>query len=309
MKKLNKDKILQNLPANKVNLEIYNEIDSTNDEAKRIVIQKDFHVIIAERQTKGRGRLGKKWSSPNSGNIYMTICTENDHSNSPLSLITGLVCKRAINKISNKSLVTLKWPNDILVKNKKIGGILVEKEIQKEITRTIVGIGININIKKQESWWGDLSNYNLETKRNELINQILLEFFAISKNINPNWLNEWRDSCIHMNKQIKIEVGNSFKKEAFFKDIDENGNAIIETDKGKKVMSSGEAYVLRQQHTGGGNVTHSVSVYFNSNAEVLDFLANYQNTSQFAKFVEEAGTTFKPVRTYMEQALLQYNPD
>ena len=240
MKKLNKDKILQNLPANKVNLEIYNEIDSTNDEAKRIVIKKDFHVIIAERQTKGRGRLGKKWSSPNSGNIYMTICTENDHSNSPLSLITGLVCKRAINKISNKSLVTLKWPNDILVKNKKIGGILVEKEIQKEITRTIVGIGININIKKQESWWGDLSNYNLETKRNELINQILLEFFAISKNINPNWLNEWRDSCIHMNKQIKIEFGNSFKKEAFFKDIDENGNAIIEIDKGKKVMSSGE---------------------------------------------------------------------
>jgi biotin-(acetyl-CoA carboxylase) ligase len=43
-----------------------------------------------------------------------------------------------------------------------------------------------------------------------------------------------------MNKQIKIEVGNSFKKEAFFKDIDEIGNAIIETDKGKKVMSSGE---------------------------------------------------------------------
>ena len=85
-----------------------------------------------------------------------------------------------------------------------------------------------------------MSNYNLETKRNELINQILLEFFAISKNINPNCLNEWRDSCIHMNKQIKIEVGNSFKKEAFFKDIDENGNAIIETDEGKKVISSGE---------------------------------------------------------------------
>lgn len=240
MIKLNKDKILKNLPLDKLKLDIYKEIDSTNEEAKRIKKTHDFHVIISEKQTKGKGRLGKKWSSPNSGNIYMTICTENDHSNSPLSLITGLVCKRAINKISNKSLVTLKWPNDILVKNKKIGGILVEKEIQKEITRTIVGIGININIKKQESWWGDLSNYNLETKRNELINQILLEFFAISKNINPNWLNEWRDSCIHMNKQIKIEFGNSFKKEAFFKDIDENGNAIIETDKGKKVMSSGE---------------------------------------------------------------------
>ena len=71
----------------------------------------------------------------------------------------------------------------------------------------------------------------------------------------------------------------------------------------------GEAYVLRQQHTGGGNVTHSVSVYFNSNSEALDFLANYINTPQFEEFVVEAGTTFKPLRTYMEQALLQYNPD
>ena len=71
----------------------------------------------------------------------------------------------------------------------------------------------------------------------------------------------------------------------------------------------GEAYVLRQQHTGGGNVTHSVSVYFNSNSEALDFLANYINTPQFEEFVLEAGTTFKPLRTYMEQALLQYNPD
>ena len=71
----------------------------------------------------------------------------------------------------------------------------------------------------------------------------------------------------------------------------------------------GEAYVLRQQHTGGGNVTHSVSVYFNSNSEALDFLANYINTPQFEEFVIEAGTTFKPLRTYMEQALLQYNPD
>ncbi len=71
----------------------------------------------------------------------------------------------------------------------------------------------------------------------------------------------------------------------------------------------GEAYVLRQQHTGGGNVTHSVSVYFNSNSEALDFLANYINTPQFEEFVVEAGTTFKPLRTYMEQVLLQYNPD
>jgi hypothetical protein len=98
--------------------------------------------------------------------------------------------------------------------------------------------------------------------------------------------------------------------------VSEVNNPIVYFNAFKKMAAKmfeesfgGEAYVLRQQHTGGGNVTHSVSVYFNSNADVLDFLANYQNTSQFAKFVEEAGTTFKPVRTYLEQALLQYNPD
>ena len=240
MIKLNKDKILKNLPLDKLKLDIYKEIDSTNEEAKRIKITHDFHVIISEKQTKGKGRLGKKWSSPNSGNIYMTICTENDLSISPISIITALICKKAINKIAKQELIMLKWPNDILLTNKKVGGILVETEIYEEKTRTIIGIGINMSIKKKESWWGDLSKFNIETKRNELINQILLEFIKISDNLNFNWIDEWRDSCIHINKVIKIKDSNSLEKKAIFKDIDTRGNAIIETKKGQKVITSGE---------------------------------------------------------------------
>lgn len=240
MKKLNKDKILHNLPSNKVNLKIYHEIDSTNDEAKRIELDKDFHVIIAEKQTKGRGRLGKKWSSPNSGNIYMTICTENDLSKLPISLITGLICKKAINKISNKSIIMLKWPNDILLNNKKIGGILVESEVYNKKTRTIIGIGINIKIKKEESWWGDLSEFSIEAKRNELINQILSDFIEKFDKLDFNWMDEWKNSCIHMNKKIKINDGNAFEKEAIFLDVDKNGNAIVKTDQGRELISSGE---------------------------------------------------------------------
>jgi len=240
MIKLNKDKILKNLPLDKLKLDIYKEIDSTNEEAKRIKITHDFHVIISEKQTKGKGRLGKKWSSPNSGNIYMTICTENDLSISPISIITALICKKAINKIAKQELIMLKWPNDILLNNKKVGGILVETEIYEQKTRTIIGIGINMSIKKKESWWGDLSKFNIETKRNELINQILLEFIKISDNLNFNWIDEWRDSCIHINKVIKIKDSNSLEKKAIFKDIDTRGNAIIETKKGQKVITSGE---------------------------------------------------------------------
>ena len=240
MKKLNKDKILHNLPLNKVNLKIYHDIDSTNNEAKRIELDKDFHVIIAEKQTKGRGRLGKKWSSPNSGNIYMTICTENDLSKIPISLITGLICKKAINKISNKSIIMLKWPNDILLNDKKIGGILVESEVYKKKIRTIIGIGINIKIKKEESWWGDLSEFSIEAKRNELINQILSDFIEKSDKLDFNWMDEWKNSCIHMNKKIKINNGDTFEKEAIFLGVDKNGNAIVKTDQGKELISSGE---------------------------------------------------------------------
>jgi hypothetical protein len=60
LKELNKDKIIENLPMERLNIDIFNEIDSTNDEAKRINLNKDFHIIIAEKQYKGRGRLGKK---------------------------------------------------------------------------------------------------------------------------------------------------------------------------------------------------------------------------------------------------------
>ncbi len=240
MIKLNKDKILKNLPLDKLKLDIYKEIDSTNEEAKRIKITHDFHVIISEKQTKGKGRLGKKWSSPNSGNIYMTICTENDLSISPISLVTALICKKAINKIAKQELIMLKWPNDILLNNKKVGGILVETEIYEEKTRTIIGIGINMSIKKEESWWGDLSKFNIETKRNELINKILSDFIKISYNLNFNWIDEWRDSCIHMNKEIKIQDSDSLEKKAIFKDIDTRGNAIIETKEGQKVITSGE---------------------------------------------------------------------
>ena len=91
------------LPLNRFNLHIYDEIDSTNDEAKRIEGIEDFQIFVAEKQTKGRGRHGKKWSSANSGNIYMTICTiQNTLQISPISLISGLVCKIAIDKLIKK---------------------------------------------------------------------------------------------------------------------------------------------------------------------------------------------------------------
>ena len=96
---LNKQKILKDLPKERVNLDIYNTIDSTNEECKRIELKKDFHIIISEHQTMGRGRLGKTWSSPSSGNIYMSIYSKETMNVAPLSLIVGLICANVINSM------------------------------------------------------------------------------------------------------------------------------------------------------------------------------------------------------------------
>ena len=241
MNELNKDIILKDLPSKRLNLHIYDEIDSTNDEAKRIEGIKDFHIFITEKQTKGRGRHGKKWSSPNSGNIYMTISTSQNTSQiNPISLISGLICKKAIDKLIRKPSIMLKWPNDILFNDKKIGGILVETEINKENIKTIIGIGINLNINKEESWWGDLSRFALESKRNELINLILTEFLNIFDNSYDNWLDDWKKSCMHINKEIEIFDGEHLQKKAIFKDIDAQGNAVIESKEGEEVIANGQ---------------------------------------------------------------------
>ena len=239
MNKLNFRKIYDNLPKNRVNVDIFKEIDSTNDEAKRRDINSEFDIIIAEKQFKGRGRRGNKWYSPNSQNIYMTLCTENIISFEPTSLITGVICKNSIKNVNNAINVSLKWPNDILYKNKKVGGILVEKEHYENKIKTIIGIGINLNIKNKKSWWGDLSEFNLQEQRNDLIVEIINNLIKAFDEKNNDWKEEWLNSCMHINKKIEI-YDHSGKKNAIFVGVDDSGNALIETDNGLELFKSGQ---------------------------------------------------------------------
>lgn len=239
MNKLSFEKILENVPKNRVNIDIFEKIDSTNDEAKRITNSNEFNIIIAEEQSKGRGRKGNNWFSPNSGNIYMTLFTENQLSEDPASLITGVVCRNSIRNIDERINISLKWPNDILYKNKKVGGILVEKEHYEKKIKTIIGIGINLNLKNKESSWGDLSEFNLQEQRNELVAEIINNLVRAFDKKNNNWKEEWLNACMHINREIQIYDNKNIKKNAIFRDIDDLGNAIIETDNGLEVFRSG----------------------------------------------------------------------
>ena len=231
---LNKHKILSNLPADRLELSLFKSIDSTNEECKRINLVKDIHVIIAEEQTMGKGRLGKKWSSPSSGNIYMSISSKKiKDTEVPLSLITGLICANSINKLLKNKYIGLKWPNDIILSKKKVGGILVEKEVLGKDINNIIGIGINLKLHEKENWWGDLYQFGIENKRNELINTILNNFLNFFDHGINDWSDKWQDLCVHMGSEIKVKHNNKVIDNGVFIGISSDGSLNLKLKDGK----------------------------------------------------------------------------
>lgn len=133
----------------------YDAVDSTNEEAKRLAAGGGSHgaVIWAKQQTNGRGRMGREWVSPD-GNLYVSIllepkCEEEDAGQ--LSFVAAVAAQEALAPVVPDSAVTLKWPNDILLDGKKVGGILLESFHAPDSDNShklhkwlVVGVGINI---------------------------------------------------------------------------------------------------------------------------------------------------------------------
>ena len=126
----------------------FDTLSSTNTYLKQNYKEYDDKtVIFCGNQTNGHGRLGRNWQS-NNGNVTLSILLKPEiliESVSRLSLMTSVVIYEVVSKyVSN---VQIKWPNDILVSNKKISGILLESIISNKIEALIVGIGLNVNQK------------------------------------------------------------------------------------------------------------------------------------------------------------------
>lgn len=129
------------------------ETTSTNDEAKRGAKEGAAHgtVWVAESQTGGRGRQGRTWVSPRGENLLFSVLLriQCPPPRVPLvALVAGLAARDAIAKLLPDRAVLVKWPNDVLVGDKKIAGILVESAIAgTKVEHVVVGIGINVHTR------------------------------------------------------------------------------------------------------------------------------------------------------------------
>ena len=172
-------------------IELFDCLPSTNREAVQLAQAEVEHgtVVVADSQTAGRGRLSRSWFSPPGANLYCSIILRATRPPKRLTewlswlpLISALAAAEAIEEVSS-SHVSVKWPNDLLISERKVGGILCESGTGKRSDPfQIIGIGINVN-GDHNDWPADLRDSatsiwqerKIVIDRNRLLAQLLLE--------------------------------------------------------------------------------------------------------------------------------------
>jgi BirA family biotin operon repressor/biotin-[acetyl-CoA-carboxylase] ligase len=138
-------------------LHVLKETTSTNSEAMALALQgaTDGTVVVAESQTAGKGRLGRRWYSPPGENLYCSVIMRNVPADdlsgwlSSVPLLSAVAVAKAVQTVSGLK-PSLKWPNDILVGDRKLGGLLCESSLSgRSKTFVVVGIGLNVNSRRE----------------------------------------------------------------------------------------------------------------------------------------------------------------
>ena len=166
----------------KIKIKKYKKVKSTNDIALRL-IKKNYSeptLIISEKQTNGRGRVGKKWVSKK-GNIFLSLFFKFNQRKinfKQFAILNAFLIKKVISKIISTN-VTVKWPNDLLYNKKKFCGILQEVIKFDNFDYLIVGIGLNTNIVPQNKGFKSTSLKNILKKKinnQKILNNIVVAY-------------------------------------------------------------------------------------------------------------------------------------
>jgi|TARA_B110000503_G_scaffold45844_1_gene74914 BirA family transcriptional regulator, biotin operon repressor / biotin---[acetyl-CoA-carboxylase] ligase len=236
------------------NMQILSTVSSTNMLARQHAEQGNASgwVVLAEEQTNGRGRRGKSWVSPYGCNLYLSLVWGFDGGVKEiegLSLAVAVVVLRGL-RLSGVEGLSLKWPNDLLYQNKKIGGILLEVVGDPSgYCQVVIGVGININMSEQPSRsigqaWGNVGELSdSKIGRNQLagvmIDQLLLLLSKYKKIGFVGYKEEWLQHDTFMDKRVKLLMMNN-SVEGIVRGIDDSGALILEVDGAVKIFSGGE---------------------------------------------------------------------
>jgi BirA family biotin operon repressor/biotin-[acetyl-CoA-carboxylase] ligase len=238
---------------NDVCVRVFDNIDSTNNEAKRMLERgfSGFAVIAAEAQTGGRGRLGRSFYSPESTGLYFTVIVPPCFPAEQATLLTpaaAVATVRVLEKISGAKL-KIKWVNDIYKGGKKICGILAEAVLDMEkggFCGFAVGIGINLSTEDFPEEIADIAaSLKTDADRNEIAASIAQELFAFAKNLSVReFLAEYREHSYVTGKEIYF-IKDGEKQNALALGIDDDGGLTVRLENGEVTTLRGGEISVR----------------------------------------------------------------
>ena len=252
---LDQEFISKQIDNSNIAIEVMEDIDSTNQYLKKNPINRK--VCLAEKQLKGKGRLGRNWYSPFGQNIYMSYVYnfKKDASQlSGLSLVVSIAMIYAIREIGISIPIMLKWPNDGILDDKKVMGNIIETQSESYGESTvIIGMGINVNMLECDDNNISQSWTSLRKVTGKYIDRNLL-CVALIHNLNMcldqfdkyglgYFIVQWNEMDYLYNKLIKIDDNNTI---GIAKGINDNGNLILEIDGGElRYFSAGETSICK----------------------------------------------------------------
>lgn len=232
------------------NFYFYNEIDSTMNQIKRFnqSQKKEGTIVIAETQKMARGRFQRKWiNEPRESLCFSILLAPKILELKFLNMAVAISISKSINQLTQIE-TKIKWPNDILINNKKVSGILIETElINNQVSSCIIGVGINVTLKSFKD--PSLSNATsiliesgIHLDRNTLLIEILNNlnqlYSSIQNGISLKTL--WKKKLETIGKEISVKQGDKVISGIGI-DVTEEGDLIIKEKNGQTTkLSSGE---------------------------------------------------------------------
>lgn len=230
-------------------VEYHETIDSTNARARDLAVDGRANVVVlADAQTGGRGRLDRAWSSP-SGGVWLSILIRPDvpPTQAPAyTLAAAVATTRAVREAGVDA--SIKWPNDVLVGDRKLAGILTEMEGEADrVSWLVVGIGINANVHAADlptdrpvttvrEEFGDVD-------RRELTQTLLAAFHELTVDL-QQVLPAWRKLSSTLGQRVRVETpGEEIVGDAV--DVRFPGSLVVETAEGTREVTAGDCEHLR----------------------------------------------------------------
>jgi BirA family biotin operon repressor/biotin-[acetyl-CoA-carboxylase] ligase len=243
-------------PGQERKLHHFRQVGSTMDVARELAKKgaEAGSIVVAESQSQGRGRMKREWLSPQGG-IYFTVILRPEISPiyAPrINLMASVAVAKTIRRLFGLN-AELKWPNDVLIQGRKVGGILAEMDAEMDVINFVnLGVGINVNSSIHQFEATSLKDeVGKEISRKDFFASVITEILRYAQKqallTEADLLEEWKNLSVTLNREVRIvSLGEVILGQAI--DIDATGALIVKSKDGSlRTVLAGDCFHVRSQ--------------------------------------------------------------